>query len=224
MDPPAELHRSIRERRSGSIRRQALRKFSPAFRGWASSARFRFATDKTVKRESAPGAGSASSRAIRATAGCAALYSPPSRGSATSRRVAGRRPEAPAVPEAESETPPSVAASAGTGGNSPCGCDIARARRSCNGLLRGPSPCPRQPCCRLCRSCYSFVPTPVLLADYSGMRMRGTTIGGKAEAGATAILGVLASGVKHYFHLIEQIGQIWKSISTFLWKTFSHLR
>jgi hypothetical protein len=44
----------------------------------------------------------------------------------------------------------------------------------------------------------------VLLADYSGMRMRGTTIGGKAEAGATAILGVLASGVKNYFHLLNK--------------------
>ena len=32
------------------------------------------------------------------------------------------------------------------------------------------------------------------------MRMRGTTIGGKAEAGATAILGVPASGVKNFLH------------------------
>src|SRR6266851_5348178 len=200
MDPPAVLRRSIRARRSGSSRRQALRKFFPAFRGWASSGRFRSATDKTGKRASAPGAGSASSRAIRATAGCAALYSPPSRGSATSRRVAGRRPEAPAAPEAESETPPSAAAGAGTGGNSPCGCDTARARRFCNGLLRGRGLSPWQPCSRLSRSYHSFVPTPVLLADYSGMRMRGTTFGGKAEAGATAILGVPASGVKNFLH------------------------
>jgi hypothetical protein len=34
--------------------------------------------------------------------------------------------------------------------------------------------------------------------------MRGTTIGGKAEAGAIAILGVLASGVKNYFHLMNK--------------------
>jgi hypothetical protein len=31
--------------------------------------------------------------------------------------------------------------------------------------------------------------------------MRGTTIGGKAEAGATAILGVSAFGVKRFFFL-----------------------
>src|SRR6266566_2477043 len=204
MDPPAVLRRSIRARRSGSNRRQALRKFFPAFRGWASSGRFRSATDKTVKRASAPGAGSASSRAIRATAGYAALYSPPSRGSATSRRVAGRRPEALAAPVAELETPPSAAASVGTGGNSPCGCDIARARRSCNGLLRGRGPSPWQPCSRLYRSYHSFVPTPVLLADYSGMRMRGTTIGGKAEAGALVILGVPASRVKHFLHSMNK--------------------
>src|SRR5258708_40287410 len=32
------------------------------------------------------------------------------------------------------------------------------------------------------------------------MRMRGTTRGGKEEAGATAILGVPASGVKNFLH------------------------
>src|SRR5882672_2829842 len=147
-------------------------------------------------------------RAIRATAGYAALYSPPSRGSATSRRVAGRRPEAPAAPVAESETPPSAAASAGTGGNSPCGCDTARARRSYNELLRGRGPSPLQPCSRSYHSYYSFVPTPVLLADYSGMRMRGTTIGGKAEAGALVILRVPASGVKHFLHSMNQSSKI----------------
>src|SRR5467141_3482843 len=103
MDPPAVLRRSVRARRSGSSRRQALRKFFPVFRGWVSSGRFLSATDKTGKPASAPGVGSASSRAIRATAGYAALYSPPSRGSATSRRVAGRRPEALAAPVAELE-------------------------------------------------------------------------------------------------------------------------
>jgi len=48
----------------------------------------------------------------------------------------------------------------------------------------------------------------VLLADYSGMRMsmrmRGTTIGGKAEAGALAILGVPASRVKHFLHSMNK--------------------
>jgi hypothetical protein len=41
----------------------------------------------------------------------------------------------------------------------------------------------------------------VLLADYSGMRMRGTTFRGKAEAGATAILRVAVTSVKGFFHL-----------------------
>jgi hypothetical protein len=40
----------------------------------------------------------------------------------------------------------------------------------------------------------------VLLADYSGMRMRGTTIEGKAAAGATAILEVPGSSVKYFLH------------------------
>ena len=53
----------------------------------------------------------------------------------------------------------------------------------------------------------------MLLADYSGMRMRGTTYGGKAAAGATDIMGVSASGVKYFFHFDKQIGQIGKSIS-----------
>ena len=61
----------------------------------------------------------------------------------------------------------------------------------------------------------------MLLADYSGMRMRGTTIGGKAEAGAFAILGVSASGVKHFLYSIEQIGKIGNLISSFLWKNRS---
>src|SRR6266404_4418488 len=101
MDLPEELRHSTRERKSGLSQRQALRKSFPAFRGWASSGRFRSATDKTGKRASVLGVGSASSRATRATAGYAALCSPLSRGLATSRRVAGRRPEAPAAPEAE---------------------------------------------------------------------------------------------------------------------------
>src|ERR1700688_4195768 len=206
MDLPEEPRRSFPVRRSGSIRRQALRKFSQAFRGWASSVRFRSGTGTTGIRASAPGVGSASSRAIRATAGCVDQYSPPSRGSAISRRVAGRRLEAPAAQEEELEIPPWAAASADTGGNSPCGCDTARARRSYNGLLRGPGRYPQQPCFRWFRSLYSycFVPTPVLLADYSGMRMRGTSYGGKAAADANDIMGVSASGVKQFFHSDNQ--------------------
>jgi hypothetical protein len=34
--------------------------------------------------------------------------------------------------------------------------------------------------------------------------MRGTTIGGKAEAGATAIVGVPGSGVKYFLHLMNK--------------------
>src|SRR6202035_4100355 len=198
MDLPEEPRRSFPGRRSGSSRRQALRKFSRAFRGWASSVRFRSGTGTTGIRASAPGVGSASSRAIRATAGCVDQYSPPSRGSATSRRVAGRRLEAPAAREEELEIPPWAADSADTGGNSPCGCDTARARRSYNGLLRGRGRYPRPPCFRSYRSLlsYYFGPTPVLLADYSGMRMRGTSYVGKAAAGATVIMGESAPGVK----------------------------
>src|ERR1700686_5006252 len=101
MDPPGEPPRSFRGRRNGSSQRQALRKFSRVFRDWASFVLFRSETDTTGKHASAPGVGFASSRAIRATAGCVALYSPPSRDSAISRRVADRRPEDPVAPEAE---------------------------------------------------------------------------------------------------------------------------
>jgi hypothetical protein len=38
----------------------------------------------------------------------------------------------------------------------------------------------------------------VLLADYSGMRMRGTSYVGKAAAGANDIMGVSAPGVKYF--------------------------
>src|SRR5579872_6746515 len=103
MDLPEVLPRSFRVRRSGSSRRRELRKSFPAFRGWASFVRFRSETDTTGKPVSAPGVGFASSRAIRATAGYADLYSPPSRGLAISRRVAVRRLEAPVAPEAELE-------------------------------------------------------------------------------------------------------------------------
>jgi hypothetical protein len=60
---------------------------------------------------------------------------------------------------------------------------------------------------------YYFVPTPVLLADYSGMRMGGTSCVGKAAADAEDIMGESASGVKYFFHSDKQIGQIRKSIS-----------
>src|ERR1700730_999157 len=162
MDPPEEPRRSFPERRSGSSRRQALRKFSRAFRGWASSVRFRSGTGTTGIRASAPGVGSASSRATRATAGCVDQYSPPSRGSAISRRAAGHRLEAPAAREEELEIPPWAAVSARNVGSSPCGCDTAQARRSCNGLLRDQGRYPRQPYFRSYRSLQSccFVPTP----------------------------------------------------------------
>src|SRR5665213_790122 len=137
MDLPEALRRSFPERRNGSDQRRALRKSFPEFRGWASSVRFRSVTDTTGIRASAPGAGSASSRATRAIAGCVDQYSPPSRGSAISRRVADRRLEAPAAQEEELKIPPLAAANVGTGGNSPCGCDTALTRRSCNGLLLG---------------------------------------------------------------------------------------
>src|ERR1700692_4483374 len=137
MDPPGEPRRSFPERRSGSSRHQALRKFSRAFRGWASSVRFRSGTNTTGIRASVLEVGFASSRATRATAGCVDQYSPPSRGSAISRRVADRRLEVPAALEEELKIPPLAAANVGTGGNSPCGCDTAQARRSCNGLLLG---------------------------------------------------------------------------------------
>jgi hypothetical protein len=48
------------------------------------------------------------------------------------------------------------------------------------------------------------------------MRMRGTTIGGKAAAGATDIMEASASGVKDFFHLVKEIGQNGKSIRHFL--------
>src|ERR1700722_20424221 len=133
MDLPGELRHAFPGRRSGSDQRQALRKSSPAFRGWASSVRFRSGTGTTGIHASVLEVGFASSRAIRATAGCVDQYSPPSRGSATSRRVAGRRLEAPAAQEEELKIPPWAAASADTGGNSPCGYDTARARMFCNG-------------------------------------------------------------------------------------------
>jgi len=39
---------------------------------------------------------------------------------------------------------------------------------------------------------------------------------GKAAAGATAIMGVSAPGVKCFLYVDSQIGQIWKSIRTLL--------
>jgi len=90
------------------------------------------------------------------------------------------------------------AASAGTGGNSPCGCDIARARRSCNGLLRGRGPSPWQPCSRLYRSYHSFVSdtgAPRRLFRHADERNydRGE---GKKLGGARHIGGFPASRVK----------------------------
>jgi len=52
--------------------------------------------------------------------------------------------------------------------------------------------------------------------------MRGTTIGGKAAAGANDIMGASASGVKYFLHPAKQIGQNGKSIRTLF--PFSALR
>src|ERR1035441_8921324 len=101
MDLQRESRRLFPEGRNDSSRRQAVRKVFQAFRGWVSFGRFRSETGTTGIPASALEAGSASSRAIRATAGCAARYSPPSRSSAISRRVADRHQEAPATPEVE---------------------------------------------------------------------------------------------------------------------------
>ena len=76
-----------RERRNDSTRRRALRQFSRACRGWASSAHFRSARDTNAKRASAPEAGSASSRAIRAIGECAGRCSRRFRDSATRPRL-----------------------------------------------------------------------------------------------------------------------------------------
>src|ERR1700676_3619152 len=100
MHPPEELRASTRELKSGSSQLQTLRQSFPALRGSVSCCRFRSATDNPGKRARVLGVGSASSRAIRATAGYGVLYSLSSRGLAPSQRVAGRRLDAPAVPEA----------------------------------------------------------------------------------------------------------------------------
>src|ERR1700688_2815999 len=101
MDPPEDPCRSFPERRNGSTRSRALRKSFRVFRGWASSARFRFVTGKTRKGANTPGAGSASSRAIHGAAEVGARYSPPIRGSATSRKVADRHLEGLVTPEVQ---------------------------------------------------------------------------------------------------------------------------